>query len=180
MKPKPLLVASSFLALVAGCTTTPVKVSRAPVKADAHFTIAYFEPSQVDVPAKPTKMVPPPIRIKDADLAAGAFDEYALVQCIVDPAGTPREVQWVEASDAVFARAAATSIAESRFSPAKKGGKAVAMKMETRIACHIPIDTGVRSYPNNFRETHYTEEGVNPKWPTYDAQGGGDGRTFWH
>jgi hypothetical protein len=157
MKRKPLLIASGLLTFVVGCTTTPVKVSRVPVKAAAHFTLAHFEPSQVDVPAKPTKMVPPPIRIKDADLAAGAFDEYAVVQCIIDPAGIPREVQWVDSSDAAFAHAAVTAITNSLFSPAQKGGKTVAMKMETRIACHLPLGGGQR-FDNYSQPTHYTEE----------------------
>jgi len=105
------------------------------------------------------KMVPPQIRITDDDLAKHAFDEYAVAQCIVDPAGIPREAQCVAASGAVFARAAVTAIGHSRFSPAPKGGQTVAMKMETRISCHIslsgPTSPGALT---DDRRTHYAEE----------------------
>lgn len=127
MKPEPLLVTSGLLALVSGCAV--FEVGRAPIKAEAHFTVAHIEISHVDVPPKPTKIVSPPVRIRSPE---DGLDGYAIVQFIVDANGIPREVQWVEASDELFADLAATAITESRYSPARKGGKAVATKMEQR------------------------------------------------
>ena len=125
MKSSPLLLAAGVLAF-AGCTMTSIDVRRRPVTAVAHFTIPHFEVSQVDVPPEPTNMVPPRLRIRNPGEGP---DGYAVVDFIVDADGIPREVQWVEASDAGFARAAAASAAESRYSPAKLDGKAVAAKV---------------------------------------------------
>ncbi len=128
MKPKSLLVAAGLLAALAGCTTT--KASRAPVKPEAHFTIAHFKLSQVDV--------------RPEVASAAAFDSpldssgdpvagYATVQFIVDQDGMPREVQCVEASNAEFARAAAATVTNSSFRPGQKGGEAVATMAEERF-----------------------------------------------
>ncbi len=126
-----LLISAGLLALVAGCTTTPVEVSHAPMAADAHFTIPYLELSQVDVPPQPIKTAPARLAILNAERDHSG---YVKVQFIVDAAGIPREVQWVEASDAVFARAAVAATAKWRFSPAKRDGRPVAVKMELPFA----------------------------------------------
>jgi len=77
--------------------------------------------------------VPPPVRIRNP---GDGPDGCAIVEFIVDTDGIPREVQWVEASDALFGSLAATAIAESRYSPAQKVGKAVTTKMVQRCAIH--------------------------------------------
>jgi len=73
---------------------------------------------------------------------ADGVGEYAVVQFVIDASGIPREGQWVEASDAVFARAAAESAVESRYQPAKMDGKAVAAKVELRFEVRYAADAG--------------------------------------
>ncbi len=124
-----MLIAGGLLATLVGCTTTPVRVSRIPLTADAHFTMPCLDVSEVDVPPKVTRLDHPLFSLR---LPEDSIGEYAIVQFIIDIDGIPREVQWVEASDAAFARAAATSAAESRHRPALKGGRAVAVKVELR------------------------------------------------
>ncbi len=163
MKTESILVAASLLAVVTGCTTTPVKVSRAPIKADAHFTIPYLEASQVDVPAKATRTVAPRLPMPSSD---NDLDEYAIMLFIVDAGGIPREVQWIEASNADIARAAAAAVAEWRFAPAQKGGKAVAMKMQVPLIFHIAATTAPRSRIDDHSyqalPTRYNDNGIFP------------------
>ncbi len=128
MEGTPLLMASALLAVLAGCTTT--KGSRAPMKADAHFTIAHFKMSQVDVPPEVASAAAFDFPL---DLSGDAVAGYATVQFIIDQDGMPREVQCVEASDAEFARAAAATVTNSRFCPGQKGGEAVATMVEERF-----------------------------------------------
>ncbi len=173
MSPKLPFVTVGLLAVVAGCATTPAEVTRVPTKADARFTMAYLDASQVDVPPRPTRaMAPPFVRHRG--------DGYAIVQYLVDTAGTPREVQCVEASDAMLGRAAETTIAQWRFDAAEKDGRAVASRMEQRFEFrHVkpyaelgsPAGDPLGETPNFYQ------------WQTrsnYSAQGGGDGRSFWH
>jgi hypothetical protein len=145
MKPKPILIAAGLLAVVAGCTTTPVKVSSVPIKTEARFTIAHLEMSQVDLPPKLTKAVPPQsasgLLVMDGELFAGdSIDNgYAIVQLIVDTWGIPREVQCVEASNARLARDAEALVAQLRYSPAKRSGGAVAVRFEQQIRFDGPL-----------------------------------------
>ncbi len=162
MKPKAPLIASGLLAVVVGCTTTPIKVSRVPVKAGARFTIAYLDISKVDVPPRPTRaMVPPYLENRG--------DGYAVVEYIVDASGMPREVQCVEASDAVLGRSAETTIARWRFDAAEKGGKTVAARMEQRFEFRFVKDFSLRGSPVSNPApavTRYAEE-----IPTYSSAG---------
>ncbi len=162
MIPRPLLIASGLLAVVVSCTTTPVKVGRVPVKAGARFTTAYLDISQVDVPPRPT-------RAKAPLCLENRGDGYAVVQYIVDASGMPREVQCVEASDAVLGRAAETTIARWRFDAAQKGGRAVASRMEQRFEFRFAKDFSLRGSPVGNPApavTRYAEE-----TPTYSSAG---------
>jgi len=162
VKPSPLLIAASLLAFVAACATTPVEISRVPIRADAHFTIASLSLSEVDVPPRPTRATAPPY-------LENRGDGYAVVQYIVDAGGNPREVQCVEASDAVLGRAAETAIAQWRFDAAEKGGRAVAAKMEQRFEFRlVKAITRLGSPVGNPAPapTRYAEE-----IPTYSSAG---------
>ena len=125
--------------ILIGAGSAAVKVSRGPVKAAAHFTIAHLETSQVDVPPKLKRVVPPQsasgLLAVDGELITGdsSDDGYAIVQLIVDTWGIPREVQCVEASNARLARDAEALVAQLRYNPAKKSGGAVAVRIEQRI-----------------------------------------------
>jgi Gram-negative bacterial TonB protein C-terminal len=172
MKTKPLHLASGLLTFLAGCATPAVQASRAPIKEDAHFTIAHLDLSQVDVSPKPLKMVPPRIPITPS---GNGPDGYAIMEFIVDAGGRPREVQWVEASDAQIAGLATTAIAASRFLPAQKGGKAVATLLKVRWELGLNKASAI-FFPPNYSSagavpvtgpTNYTEQGVNPKTPAY-------------
>jgi len=129
-------------------------MSPAPVKADPQFTLAYLEPTQVDVPAKPTKVPAENGRLPQSR------NGYANVQYIVDAAGWPREVQWVEASDPAFGSAAVALMEQARFQPAMKGGVAVAVKMETQMRSRVREReiVGFRSGDERYDRTHYAEE----------------------
>ena len=122
-----------------GAGSAADKVGRVAVKAGARFTIAHLEPTQVDVPAKLTRVVPPQsasgLLVVGGELFVGDSidDGYAITQLIVDTSGIPREVQCVEASNASLARNAQALVAQLRYNPAEKSGKVVAMRMEQRI-----------------------------------------------
>jgi hypothetical protein len=169
MKAKSLLTAAGLLAFVAGCTTTPVKVSRAPITAVAHFTLPCLDVSQVEAPPKVTRLDHPVFRLTNPADGAG---EYAIVQFIIDAEGIPREVQWVEASDAGFARAAAASAADSRYSPAKLDGKAVAAKVELRYEVRYAGSTPTFYVGDRTGETRYAEQ-----TPSHLS---GNDLNFWH
>lgn len=152
MKTLRLLPVAGLLLVVAGCAATSSKVT--PVKADAQFTLAYLDPTQVDVPAQPVKVPSENGRLPQSR------NGYATVQYIVDAAGWPREVQWVETSDPAFGRAAVALMEQARFKPAMKGGVAVAVKLETRVTsrAHDYETAGFRSGDERFDRTHYAEE----------------------
>lgn len=139
MKAIPLLIAASLLPLAAAHATPSARVSRATAKPNANTKVSFVEPPHLDVPAKPRKLVPPKIQPTAGDIALGALNAHAVVQCVVDTTGTPRDVKYVDASSAAFGRAAVAAMVHSRFSPAIKGGKAVAIQMRARIACDIPL-----------------------------------------
>ncbi len=129
MKAISLLIAASLL---------PFAATRATEKPHPNTTISLVEPLHLDVQAKPTKLISPWIHLTSADDCGGAFRAVAVVQCIVGVTGAPRAVACVQTSDAAFGRAVMAALGHTRFSPAIKGGKAVAIQMRARVSCFIP------------------------------------------
>ena len=162
MKTRCLLPVACLVLLVAGCTSTSSKVSRAPLKADAHFTLDHFDASQVDVPAKAEKIVATRF-LATVPKGANAANSYATVQYIVDATGQPRDVQWVETTDPAFARAAVALVSGTQFTPAMKNGTSVAVKMEMRFTSHTHESVArQRGYGESYFESpHYTEQSSN-------------------
>lgn len=115
------------VASFSGCATALKPVA---AEHDVAFTGHFVMLFQVDVKPRPVFMKRPAY---PPDFRAAGIGGGALTKFIVDTSGSPTQVQFVNATDEAFGRAAVEAVKQWRFSPAKMDGMPVACLDEVPI-----------------------------------------------